>query len=64
MTLAPENKGETLTRDFLNESVLNGLKYQVPDISELNHVYLTNNMVVLLDRYMDKSMVNFQVTTN
>ena len=58
VTLAPEHEGETLTGNFLNESVVDGLKYKSPDITSLVHARLTDEMVNLLDGYIDKSKMS------
>ena len=58
VTLTPEHEGETLTGNFLNESVVDGLKYKSPDITSLVHARLTDEMVNLLDGYIDKSKMS------
>ena len=55
VTLAPEHEGETLTGSFLGESAIDGLKYKSPDVTMLEHARLTDEMVTLLDKYMDKA---------
>ena len=36
-------------------SKYNSLKYKSPNVTELEHARLTDEMVILLDRYMDKT---------
>ena len=56
--LAPKHEGQTLTGSLLNENIACGLKYEVPDIKSLDKARLTNEMITILDRYMDKSKMS------
>ena len=55
ITLAPEHEGDTLTGTLLNSNKVRGLKYEEPEFPSLDKANLTQDMVSLLDKYMDKS---------
>ena len=58
VNLAPESEAETLSGSLLSENQASGLKYRSPKVRELTHAFLTSEMLLLLDRYMDKALMS------